>query len=60
MRKILYADDKKRTPALILRYYNQSWLHFILLEEITQLKPTKLTLRKLLGCIFTTLVLMLA
>lgn len=52
MQRILYAPDKERTPALILRYYNQSWLHSILLKKLTNLNPKKLTLRKLFGVYF--------
>ena len=52
MQRILYAPEKNRTPALILRYYNQSWLHSILLKKLSDLKPKKLTLRKLFGVYF--------
>ncbi|CAB4002556.1 Hypothetical predicted protein [Paramuricea clavata] len=48
MQRILYAAEYLRCPSLILRYYNQSWLHSILLKELIQ-KPKKLTQRKLFG-----------
>ena len=51
MQRILYAPDSQRSPSLILRYCNQSWLHSILLAELIQ-KPKKLTRRKLFGVYF--------
>ena len=51
MQRILYSADDKRSPALILRYYNQAWLHSILLKELVK-QPKKLTLRKLFGVYF--------
>ena len=51
MQRILYAAESLRCPSLILRYYNQSWLHSILLKELIQ-KPKKLTRRKLFGVYF--------
>ena len=51
MQRILYAPDSQRSPSLILRYCNQSWLHSILLAELVQ-KPKKLTRRKLFGVYF--------
>ena len=41
MQRILYAPDSQRSPSLILRYCNQSWLLSILLTELIQ-KPKKL------------------
>ena len=52
MQRILYAPEKNYTPALILRYYNQSWLHSILIKKLTKLEPKKLNLRKLFGVYF--------
>ena len=51
MQRILYAPDSQRSPSLILRYCNQSWLDSILLTELIQ-KPKKLTRRKLFGVYF--------
>ena len=51
MQRILYAPDSQRSPSLILRCCNQSWLHSILLTELIQ-KPKKLTRRKLFGVFF--------
>ena len=42
---------KSTMPITVLRYYNQSWLHSILLKELIQ-KPKKLTRRKLFGVYF--------
>ena len=51
MQRILYSTDEKRSPQLILRYYNQSWYHAILLKQYVQ-QPKKLTLRKMFGVYF--------
>ncbi|KAK3709657.1 hypothetical protein QZH41_010994 [Actinostola sp. cb2023] len=48
MQQILYSPDEKRTPALILRYYNQAWYHSILLKTAID-APKKLTRRKMFG-----------
>lgn len=34
MQDILYKDDKRRSPRLILHYHNSSWYHHILCREI--------------------------
>ncbi len=54
MQRILYAAENLRCPSLILRYYNQSWLHSILLKELIK-KPKKLTRQKLFGIYFQNL-----
>ena len=51
MQCILYCEEEKRNPCLILRYYNQSWYHAILLKLFLK-HPKKLTTRKLLGVYF--------
>ena len=51
MQRIIHAPDCQRSPSLILRYCNQSWLYSILLTELIQ-KPKKLTRRKLFGVYF--------
>ena len=51
MQRILYSSDEKRTPQLILCYYNQSWYHAILLKQLMS-QPKKLTQRKLFGVYF--------
>ena len=48
MQRILYSSDDNRCPSQILRYYNQSWYHAILLNDLA--RPTKkLTMRKMIG-----------
>ena len=51
MQRILYCEEEKRNPRLILRYYNQSWYHAILLKFFLK-HPKKLTTRKLFGAYF--------
>ena len=51
MQQILYCEEEKRSPCLILRYYNQSWYHAILLKLLLK-HPKKLTKRKLFGAYF--------
>lgn len=52
MQRILYSDDKSRSPAHILRYYNQAWYHSILLHDSIVNDSKKLTLRKMFGVYF--------
>jgi hypothetical protein len=51
MQRILYCEEEKRNPCLILRYCNQSWYHAILLKLLLN-HPKKLTKRKLFGAYF--------
>ena len=48
IQRILYSPDEKRNVQQILRYYNQSWYHAVLLKQIIK-QPKKLTRRKLFG-----------
>lgn len=51
MQRVLYCEEEKRNPRLILRYYNQSWYHAILLKLFLK-HPKKPTTRKLFGVYF--------
>ena len=51
MQQILYCEEEKRSPCLILRYYNQSWYHAILLKLLLK-HQKKITKRKLFGAYF--------
>ena len=51
MVEIFYAQDRKRSPKLILRLHNLCWRHAILCQKV--MTPTKaLTIRKLFGIYF--------
>ncbi|KAK3735229.1 hypothetical protein QZH41_008432 [Actinostola sp. cb2023] len=52
IQRILYSDEHNRSPALILRYYNQCWLHSMTLRNCIVKQPKKLTLRKMFGVYF--------
>lgn len=52
MQDILYKDDNKRSPRLILRYHNSSWYHHILCREIVGFNLQKMTVRKFYGTYF--------
>ena len=52
IQRILYLDEKDRSPALILRYYNQCWLHSMILRNCIVKQPKRLTLRKMFGVYF--------
>ena len=52
MQRILYANENCRSPALILRYYNQAWYHSILLHDFIVNNPKHLTTRKMFGVYF--------
>ena len=52
MRRILYSSEIARTTALLLGYYNQVWLHSIILKETIANKPKVLTRRTMFGVYF--------
>ena len=50
MQRILYSPDEARCPQQILRYYNQAWLHAVVLKELISCNQMKkLTTRKMFG-----------
>ena len=49
MQAILYSDDIKRCPRLVLRYQNCSFLHFVMCHIQFSSSPKTLTTRKLYG-----------
>ena len=52
MQDILYKDDKRRSPRLILRCHNSSWYHHIPCQEIVGFNLQKMTVRKFYGANF--------
>jgi hypothetical protein len=49
MQDIWYTDDDNRSPRLVLRYHNLSFLHFLICTFEFGSTPTALTARKLYG-----------
>jgi len=49
MQEILYTDDDNRSPRLILRYHNLSFMHFLMCTLEFGSSPIALTARKLYG-----------
>ena len=49
IQRILYLNDEYRTPCEVLRLYNSSFEHFILLKKIFPDSLEKLTCEKLFG-----------
>ena len=46
----MQSPDEARCPQLILRYYNQAWLHAVILKELISCNQMKkLTTRKMFG-----------
>ena len=56
MQEILYASDNERDSRKILRYCLKAYQHSILLSEVVNLKPRKVTCRKLYGKYYHALV----
>ena len=48
MSDIMYADENKRSPKLIFKFHNVTWLHFELCKELLS-SPKSLTHRKMFG-----------
>jgi hypothetical protein len=49
MQEIVYTDDDSRSPRLVLRYHNLSFLHFLICTLEFCSTPTALTARTLYG-----------
>lgn len=49
MQTILYKNDVHRSPRLILRYYNCSFLHFLMCDTVFGSRPIHHTFRKMYG-----------
>ncbi len=46
--EIMYAQENKRSPKLILKFYNATWLHFELCKELFH-SPKAVSLRRMFG-----------